>query len=424
MTNTTAPEDPPQDKSQVDLKPLYVRSVINSLSQGMVSPFTSAYAVQELGASSSDMGWFQSTSNLTNNIMQLFWGRLSDRTKRRIPFIVAGGLVVATLYAPMIFVSRPYQLILLLAVQALLGSMATPAWSALIGDLIPSTKLGQANAAVIMYAQAGGLAATLGSGIIMYMVGGSYHQMLVIPVIVATAFGVASSLFMIRIKERTKGQKVNLREQFSPDMFNIVKYARQSPSFVRYCWVAATFEFFMSMSWPLFAITQVTVLKASPLQIALVSVVQMFVMILFQRWTGRHADAVGRKPLLVAFRFILVTVPIAYALAPDINLLIVSGLFWGFAQVIGQTAAATYLLDIAPKEYRGSFVAAYNLIIGVVTFTGSLIGGYLTDYLTTLLGLVTALQVVYAISTVGRTAGAALHFTLKETLKSSQVKNH
>lgn len=45
--------------SEVNLKPLFVRSVVNSLGLGMVNPFLGIYAV-ELGASSSEMGWFQS----------------------------------------------------------------------------------------------------------------------------------------------------------------------------------------------------------------------------------------------------------------------------------------------------------------------------------------------------------------------------
>jgi MFS family permease len=92
----------------------------------MVSPFTAAYAVK-LNATSTEMGWFQSSANISNNLMQLVWGRLSDRLKRRIPFIVLGTLIVSILRIPIIFVTNATQLIILLAVQASLGSMATPA---------------------------------------------------------------------------------------------------------------------------------------------------------------------------------------------------------------------------------------------------------------------------------------------------------
>ena len=129
MEKVTSKQKDSSNPEEIDLKPLYARSVVNSLGLGMVNPFLSPYAV-ELGASSSEMGWFQSLSNLSNNVMQVIWGELSDRFGRRVPFIVLGGVITAVLWFPMIFVANATQLIFLIAIQALLGSMATPAWTA------------------------------------------------------------------------------------------------------------------------------------------------------------------------------------------------------------------------------------------------------------------------------------------------------
>ena len=405
-----------EDKKKSTLKPLYARSVVNSLGVGMVNPFMGAYAVK-LGASSSEMGWFQSSTNISNNLMQLFWGRLSDRLKRRIPFIAFGSLTVSLLWIPMVFVANASQLIILLAAQALLGSMATPAWTALIGDLVPSLKLGRANATISLWASIGSLIATLTSGLAMITIGGTLHEMFFIPLAVATGCGIASSIIMLTIKESKNGEKPGLRRHFVSEIFDMIRYARKSPDFLKYCYVEGVFEFFMSISWPLIAITQITVLGASMLQIALLTVVQSFVMIIFQGWAGKLADTVGRRPLLVFFRFSLVTVPIAYAFVPDINTLIVVGAFWGIAMALGQASVTAYLLDVSPEEYRGSFIALFNLVMGVTSFFGSLISGYLSDYMTGVFGLITGLQIAYMISMGGRGIGAALHLTLKETLK-------
>lgn len=418
---TTSQEKKRQNNStKINLRPLYIRSIVNSLSIGTVNPFLGAYAVK-LGASSSEMGWFQSSTNLSNNVMQVFWGRLSDRLKRRIPFIVLGSLIVSGLWIPIIFVTNASQLIILLAIQALLGSMATPAWTALIGDLVPSFRLGRANATINFWASIGSLIATLSSGIIMIAIGETLQEMFLVPLTVATICGVTSSLIMFKLKEKKNNEKLNLKEHFASKILglDVLARARKMPHFIKYCYVEGIFQFFMSISWPLFSITQIRILKASMLQIALLSVVQSFVTIIFQGWAGRLADNVGRKPLLVFFRFSLVTVPIAYVLSPDINTLIVVGAFWGLAQALGQASATAYLLDVSPEEYRGSFTALFNLVIGVITFLGSLIGGYLSDYMIGLYGLITGLQIVYIISTVGRGIGAAAYLTLKETLKKS-----
>jgi MFS family permease len=398
-----------------NLKPLYARSVVNSFSTGMVSPFTGAYAVR-LGASSAEMGWFQSSTNLSNNLMQVFWGRLSDRTKRRIPYVAFGTMVLSLLWIPMIFVVNSTQLIVLLVVQALVGSMATPAWTALLGDLVPSSRLGRANASMNIWSSVGSVAATMGSGLIMFAVGGSIHQLVLIPLIVAAISGIASSLIVIKIREKKNGEKLNLKENFR-DIIKITSQVRKSPRFFRYCYVDGIVQFFMSISWPLFSITQISVMNASMLQLALLSVGQTVVQIVFQGWAGRLADSMGRRPLLILFRFGLLTVPLAYALAPSIDSLIVTSLFWGLISALGSASQTAYLLDVSPEESRGSFIAMYNLIVGLITFAGSLVGGYLAAFTIGLFGLIVGLQIVYLVSSVGRGIGAALHFTIEESLK-------
>jgi DHA1 family multidrug resistance protein-like MFS transporter len=419
-TMPTKNNEPPENAKE--LKIVYVRSVANALGTGMINPFVGPYAVKELGASSSEMGWFQSISNVSNNIMQVFWGRLSDRIGRRIPFIVLGGLIVAFLWIPMLFVKSATQLVMLISLQALLGSMAVPAWTALIGDLVPSSRLGRVNATINLWASVGSILATMASGAIMTAVGGSVRNQIVIPIAVATACGLLSSVVMVYVKtEKTRKNSTKVKKAFIKDLYDVFKIAEKSPDFVKYCACSAVFNFFMSIAWPLFAITQVKVLKASMLEIALLSVVQGIFTIIFIGWAGRLADSVGRKPLLIFVRFSYVSVPLAYAFSPNMYVLTVIGAFWGAVAAFEQASVTTYLLDVSPEIHRGSFTAFYNLLIGAVTFFGSLLGGYLSDFTVGAYGLVLGLQIVYVISAIGRCIGASTYFRLSETLESGKL---
>ncbi len=401
-----------------DLNPLFLRSIVNAVGMGMVNPFISAYAVQ-LGASSSGMGWFQSSANLSNNALQVFWGRLSDKSGRRVPFIVLGNLIIMTLWIPMMFVTDATQLIILVAVQALLGSMATPTWVALIGDLVPASRLGRVNASISLWSSLGTLIATLASGYIMISIGGSMQKMFFIPFAVAIVCGLVSALVMVRVRER-RGQSPNSKDTES--LSSVAANIRKSPDFLKYTFAAAFFTFFMAIAWPLFSITLIRGLNASMLEIALLSAVQLAVTVVFQRHMGKLADQLGRKPLLIMYRFSLVTVPLAYAFAPNVYFLIGLEVFWGVSLAVGQASTIAYLLDVIPGEQRGSFTAFHNLLIGVTSFFGSLIGGYLTDYTISLFGLGLGLQIVYLLSAVGRGVGAATHLSLKETLKKNNVR--
>jgi len=394
-----------------DLKPLYVRSIVNSFGSGTVSPFLSVYAV-ELGASASEMGWFQSVSNLAPNMMQVPWGKLSDNIGRRIPFILIGGLITAVLWVPLMFVTSAPQLILVIAVQSVLGSMATPTWTALIGDLVHSSKRGVTTATINRAAAIGSLLASLAAGYWMIMVKGTLQQMFFVPLLVAVLLGVVSSLVMILVREKTRPNN-----RFGGSIFGIhdvIKHARSNPNFVRFSIASITFGFFMSISWPLFSITIIRVLNASMLEVALISVISGIVTIALQPWGGKLVDRVGRKQLIVVYRVGLVLVPVFYGLASSVFHLYLLNLILGIVGAFGDIALLAYLLDITQEELRGTLTAFYNLLTGMVYFIGSLIGGYLANYLIGVFGLMFGLQLVYALSAIGRCAGALTFTTIKE----------
>jgi MFS family permease len=402
--------------SNHDLKPLYIRNIVNSFGSGTVSPFLGVYTVR-LGASPSEMGWFQSISNLAPNLMQIPWGKLSDRLGRRVPFVLVGGLITALLWIPVMLVASPSQLILVIGVQAVLGSMAAPAWTALIGELAHSSKRGIATAALNRYAMVGSLSATLVSGYLMIIVTGSLQQMFFIPLMTAVVCGVASSLVMLLVHEKRNSKRVNIRSSSFFNIHDVAVQVRENPNFLRFLAASSVFGFFMSISWPLFSITVADVLQAGMLEVALLSLFSGGAMIVFQPIGGKLADRVGRKQLIIAYRLGLVTVPIFYGLATSMTQLYLAEIFFGTLTAFGDVAMFAYLLDVTKEEYRGTLAAFYNLVLGILYFVGSLLGGYLANYLVGILGLALGLQLVYALSAVGRTAGALTFLTLKEPFK-------
>jgi len=403
-----------RDRNPRDLKPLYVRSIVNSLGSGTVSPFLSVYAVK-LGASASEMGVFQSVSNLAPSLMQVPWGKLSDKIGRRVPLIILGSIIASVLWIPLMLVSSANQLIAVIGIQAILGSMATPAWTALIGDLVHSSLRGKITSLINRSAGVGTLFATLAAGYLMVLVQGTVQEMFFIPLLIAVLLGVASSLVMLLVREKPHPNNNSARSLFS--LRDVAKNVRSSPDFVRFCIVSCVFGFFMSMSWPLFTLTTVKVLNASMLEIALISVVQGVVTIALQPVGGRLIDRVGRKQLLVIYRLGLVLVPTFYALSTSIHHLYMSSVVFGVLVAFGDVAMFAYLLDVTREELRGTLSAFYNLVTGIVFFAGSLLGGYLGNYFIGVFGLVLGLQLVYVISVAGRIVGGLTFTTLREPYK-------
>jgi DHA1 family multidrug resistance protein-like MFS transporter len=402
-----------KESNDSDLKPLYTSSLVNSFGSGAVSPFLGVYAVK-LGASPSEMGWFQSVSNLSPNLMQVPWGRLSDKVGRRVPFILVGGLITAALWMPLIWVHSAIELILIIAAQSLLGSMIIPAWNALVGNLVHSSKRGRGIGVLSRAAAIGSLLATLLAGYIMIVESGSLHQMFFITLVIAIVCGVVSSLAILVTREKppnndSRGSFFGVQE--------VLEQVRSNPSLARFSLVSAIFGFFMAVSWPLFSITMISVLNLSMLDVALLSVVGGAVTIALQPWGGKLVDRVGRRSIMVVYRFGLILVPILYGLAFNVYYLYLVNVITSVLSAPGDIAMFAYLLDVSPEEHMGALTAFYNLLTGTVYFAGSLLGGYLANYFIGIVGLVLGLQLVYLISAVGRGIGAFAFTSIKEENK-------
>ena len=397
---------------------LYARSVLDAFGNGLISPFLSYFALN-LGASDIDLGWFTAITNLTPNFMQVVWGTLSDRVGRRIPFILFGGLWTAVMWLLILNSGTPIVLIVLLGVQSLIGSMTIPAWSALQGDLISSPLRGRLTSSIAFWAAVGSIVATLITSIYFLTppattVTGTY----LVPFLAATITGIIASLSIVSIRKREHLKPVPTR-QLMPSQ--IRRALHQLPKFKRFLLASTIYGFFMAVSWPLFIETQVTLLNMTRLEVGLLTVINILTTVLFQRWAGTLLDRAGRRPVMLLHRFGLVLVPIIYAITPFVLPFIAKLLLYGinaltgFLLAIGNLAVLVYLLDIFPEMYRGTLTALYNAITGVAYFFGSLFGGYLAQLFLAPLGITLALTAVYAISAIGRTAGAFSFLQVRES---------
>jgi MFS family permease len=153
------------------------------------------------------------------------------------------------------------------------------------------------------------------------------------------------------------------------------------------------------------------------LEVGLIGVLSSVVTIALQPWGGKLVDGVGRRPLIILYRLSLVLVPVLYALAATVYHLYLLNLVIGITAAFGDIAVLAYLLDISKEETRGTLTAFYNLIIGTFYFIGSLVGGYLATYFIGIFGLLLGLQIVYAMSAVGRGIGAFAFMSIKEPFK-------
>ncbi len=415
-------------KAQADiLSHMYSNQVGVNLGKGLADPYIPYLAIN-LGAEAPQLGWLNAFINLFPAVMQVPWGKLSDFFRRRIPFLIVGGVMSFSLYFFMVGAINSWHLIILVAVQLCIGSMMIPTWSALVGDVTTVRDRGKVMSRFFAVAT---LASITGTIIGMFLITnpGQSHSVSAVkqfgfPFFMAAIIGIIGSALLYEIMEEKRRMYASPKRlfAFSLKSFIFIEDLKGNTNFRNLVVLNASFNFIMSIIWPILYLTYVKVLHAQALEIGIITVTSIGSTLFFQTKVGKLLDVIGPVPQILISRFAFISVPIVYALATAPWHIYAINIALGFAQAMANVAFFAYIMDVAPDERRGEYFAVYNTLIGIATFIGCVIGGYLAFYFEQRYGfdgpgLVVALGVVYAISAVGRTVGSLFFLKLKDPVK-------
>jgi MFS family permease len=415
-------ERPSGQSSQQVFSAMYTNQVAVNFGKGMADPFVPAFA-RFLGATTAELGWLQAFVNLFPTVMQVPWGKLSDFLGKRVPFLIVGGVLSFSLYFFMIGVVSAWQLIIVVAAQMFIGSMMIPTWSALVGDVTNVRNRGTVMSRFFAASSLASLLATLVAGALMPdpEVGRAAATAFVIPLVLAGVCGIAGSLALYNVREGKRKMYASPRRMFAFSMrsFIFMSDLTENVHFRNLVVLQTTFNFIMSLIWPLIYFTYIDVVEASLFEIAIMTVISTGAALFFQTKVGKLLDVIGPMPQILVSRFAFVFVPVVYALATAPWHIYVLHAALGFANAMANVAFFAFILDVAPEGKKGEYFAVYNTVIGVATFFGSIIGGYLALFFLSYYGgdLVLALGAVYVISAVGRAACAIWYLKLKDPVQ-------
>jgi len=399
-------------------RPLYANQATGQFSSGLAAPFVPYYATR-LGATTADLGWLSAFSNLFPNLLQLPWGRLSDRVGRRVPFIVLGMIVSSSLFLLIAASASPWQLILLVMVQAIAVSIVAPNWGALLGEQTEHGRRGRVFGSISMIGGVASLGGTLLAAFLVLRASESEAHAFQLPFVIAAVVGIGAGLVLLLVRETKVLADGGAAEPAGP-----ARDTERDRDFLFFVRVQSVYNFFMSFSWPLIPITVAVVLRASNLDIVMITVVSAVSTIALQTQVGRLLDRVGPVTLIQVSRFLFILVPLAYGLASNLLWVYVISAVMGVPSAIANVAFNAYLLDVAPPKRHGEYFGLFNGAIGLVTFAGCLISGYTANWLTGIWGDVwLALLAMYLVSSAGRTAGAFLCLRIRDPTRYPESVN-
>ncbi len=415
---------------------VYAVGALTQFAVGLYQPFLQVYMI-DMGATLGQLGLFRSVGNAAPNALQPAWGALSDRIRRAKWFVVFGtftGLIMVSLF---LWTATPMEMILLYAIQSILFSMQIPTWQSLLGGLMEEENRGSELGRLGVVTNVASLVATLFSGfiagfpflisvirgafgdfgLVLFPVVEIWREAYYLPFYITAVVGILSSIAAITIREREREEREEGRFP------NLWKITTQPGDFRRLWMISILFSFSMSIAWPYFMVVQREWLGNTNLEIAIASVVMTATTVIFTMPMGKLSDRIGRKPFILIGRGMLFVVPILYAFATNVYIIYIANVLAGFSVASSFNAITAYIYDVAPEEERGSHLAVFNTLSGVVYFCGSLFSGIMGDWIAIDAGRAFAVFVMLVVSGVMRLFSSALYLLLKEPREySSNMK--
>lgn len=385
---------------------LYGYAASSYFSDNLLANFLFPYAVV-LNVSFDQMGVIRSVRNLFQNILQIGWGEISERFSKRI-LIAISYLSSGCLIAAFLLFHNPLQFLVLVILQSIIWSAATPAWNSLLADYTSIRTRGKILGKIGAVSRLSGVIATLMVALITSsQPEGLTASSFTLPFMLSAAAAIMGAILILFVNEiKVKGSSYS-SGILSPLLNRDFRF---------FLTVSGLHWFTMALAWPLFPYVTVNVVHAAIWQIAVISAVSDLITSIFQPKMGSAMDRFGRKPFLFISRFSLFLFPLLYAFATNwLQLLTINALLAISTSALTISLSA-YIMDSAPSGLRANYVASTNMVMGIATFLGSLVGGVFTSYLSDLIGEKQALFIGLITSSLLRLIASLGFLFIKETL--------
>ena len=384
---------------------LYGTGLTGMFSDNLSHRYTSYLAVS-IGLTLSQMSLLRAVQSLSSNVLQLVWGRLVDRHGKKI-FLSVGRFLNGALIGAIIFVRTPAWFMSLVIGASICLSLAMPAWSSLLGDYTSSSTRGATIGRINSLSQIGGLTAMIFAFVTsINQVGETTPESYTTLLAMSAAMNFVSGVLSLFAEEKPPApteERLDVARVF------------MDPTLRRYLLVNIVYGISMSFSWPLMPFIVVDKLDMKIWQIAAFSIASSGSSLLSQRHLGNLMDRIGRRPVVVFSRVSMAIAPLVYALATSWLHIVVADVILGVGMGAWMSSGPTYIIDIAPRELRATYLAANTAVFGGSTFVGNLVGGFVTDNFLAVGGGFEGIQTGLLISAALRFLTGLLYFKIHET---------
>lgn len=365
---------------------LWVEGLLSNASESFVGNFITPFALA-FGATNSQVGALTSATNAASALGLLPGAKLDQRYGgRKWIFLLCTGflgrlLLLALVLLPFLSSSSAvvYGVIAVVVARGFLNQFCYPAWSGLVGDLVPEEirgrYFGSRNIAV-------GLAALICNPIAgqVILMGGVYGYQISFGL--ALLFGFIATLAFSRIKEPPRKQSVTRPHNRPLKCLSPHTSIWHSPRFLSFTALAFLWHLSLQSAGPFFAVYQLRNLGGTVAHIGILSSVGAIASMAGQRIWGNQNDRRSPSWVMAATGLFIPVIPALWAVVP-------SWWYLPFIEVISSFLWAGYwlanfnlLLELSPDDQTPHFVAVYQSVVSIASFVGPVLGGILVNMIT------------------------------------------
>ena len=351
-------------------------SLFNDISTEMLYPITPIFLTAVLGASMTSVGVIEGFSEFIASFLKMYFGRWSDVSKRRKPFVIAG-YSLSTFARPMIGLAQAWPFVLLArAIDRVGKSVRSAPRDALLADSVDRRSLG---AALGWHRGLDSLGAVLGPLAAVALLSRyadkntdhlrSIYFWAAIPAIIAV-------LLVFSVREPKSARQVDNRARETAD--DNPTNARLPREFYKYLFAWGVFSIVNSSD--AFLLLK---MRSAGLSLTMVILLYGFYNLFYSvtsPWLGHISDRNGRKKIMsvgwLLFSFVYFGFSRATSLYQFAGLLAVYGTYMGATDGVGKAWA----IDLVPHEIKATAVGVLGTVIGLCAMFASFTAGMIWDH--------------------------------------------
>lgn len=387
-----------------NLRFFWLDGLFSAISENFYLGYMALFALA-FGASNGQIGLLSATGNLLGAISLFPGARLTERVGRRKPIVVWSGgglarLALLGLALVPLLTGQPALAITLIVLfnglRAFMNSLANPAWTAMVADLVPGFVRGSyfsrrniaMGLAALLVAPLAGRMITLLNGYQGFVFLG-YQAIF----LCAFLFGMVSTVAFQRIAEPAP-----VAESVSAHHRGDLRRAlRRHPAFLGLIVCAFVWNMSLQVAGPFFNVYLVAELDATTGMVGLVASVSSFSALFGQRAFGRGLDRKGAVWVFLVCGLLIPGLPLAWIFITEPWHVGVINTFGGFLWAGYNLANFNLLLELTPDEQRPRAVALFQTAVFSSSVIGPVLGGVLADTF--------GYRLIFFISGAGRMVG-------------------